>query len=198
MEPRRLPDALDADVTSALPPGAAAQPLAEGHLLGGRYRLQGLIGTGGMGHVYRARDLALERDVAVKLLAGPDTRDARERFLREARSAAALNHPHIVAVHDLGDEEGRLFLVMELVAGGSLREARPTSIGAAVEVARQVASALAHAHAHGLVHRDVKPGNVLVQESGERPVVKLADLGLAVSSSRTRLTMEGAIVGTVA
>jgi len=201
MDPRQLPDSLEGDRTSALPPGAMGEPLPEGHVLGGRYRLDGLLGIGGMGQVYRARDTALERDVAVKLLAGPETADARQRFLREARAAAALNHPHIVAVHDLGEEEGRLFLVMELVAGGNLRESAQVPLASAVEIARQVALGLAHAHGHGLVHRDVKPANVLVQESGERPVVKLADLGLAVSSGGrggTRLTLEGAIVGTVA
>ncbi len=199
MDPRLVSSRLDTGVTSALPQGTGVAPLpGPGHQLGGRYRLLDLLGQGGMGQVWRAHDVALDRQVAVKVLAAPDVPEARERFLREARAAATLNHPHIVAVHDLGAEDGRLFLVMELVAGGSLREHPQPSIVAAVEIARQLCTALAHAHSHGLVHRDVKPANVLVVAAGESPHVKLADLGLAVSAGATRLTVEGAIVGTVA
>jgi tetratricopeptide (TPR) repeat protein len=221
MDPRPASSPLDSGgVTRALPPSAASLLPGAGDLLGGRYRLGSLLGQGGMGQVWRGRDVALDREVAVKLLAAPDVREGRERFLREARVAAALNHPHIVSVHDLGEESGCLFLVMELVSGGSLRDREPPAIDTAVEIARQLCAALGHAHAHGLVHRDVKPANVLVAGgptsavsavssgaatltgSGSRRsagiTVKLADLGLAVASGATRITREGAIVGTVA
>ncbi len=222
MDTRLASAPLDSGVTRALPPSAAQLLPGTGDVLGGRYRLGSLLGQGGMGQVWRARDLALDREVAVKLLVAPDVREARERFLREARAAAALNHPHIVAVHDLGEESGCLFLVMELVAGGSLRDCEPPTIETAVEIGRQLCAALAHAHAHGLVHRDVKPANVLLagtltstassmassaitltgsgQGIAAGITVKLADLGLAVASGAgaTRLTHEGAIVGTVA
>jgi serine/threonine-protein kinase len=188
---------LDGEATRALAPFAITPARAPRQLLGGRYRLDALLGEGGMGQVYRAHDVVLERTVAVKLLAGLETSEARARFLREARDAAALNHPHIVAVHDLGEEAGTLFLVMELVSGGSLREATAMSPSTVVEVAHQLALALAHAHGHGLVHRDVKPANVLLV-GGDRAAVKLADLGLAMSLGRSRLTLDGAIVGTVA
>ncbi|HET9767941.1 MAG TPA: protein kinase, partial [Thermoanaerobaculia bacterium] len=198
MDPRLVSSPLDSGATSALPPRAPALLPGSGQLLVGRYQLGSLLGEGGMGQVWRARDVALDREVAVKLLAAPDVAEARERFLREARAAAALNHPNIVAIHDLGQESGCLFLVMELVAGGSLRECPPQSIDEAVEVGRQLCAALAHAHAQGLVHRDVKPANVLLVAGASRLTVKLADLGLAMTSAASRLTVEGGIVGTVA
>ncbi len=198
MDPRLASSPLDSGATSALPPRAPAQLPGQGQLLVGRYHLGALLGEGGMGQVWRARDVALDREVAVKLLAAPDVAEARERFLREARAAAALNHPNIVAIHDLGQESGCLFLVMELVAGGSLREHPPQSVDEAVEVGRQLCAALAHAHAQGLVHRDVKPANVLLVGGASRLTVKLADLGLATSTAASRLTVEGGIVGTVA
>ena len=198
MDSRLASSPLDSGATSALPPRAPALLPGQGQLLVGRYHLGALLGEGGMGQVWRARDVALDREVAVKLLAAPDVAEARERFLREARAAAALNHPNIVAIHDLGQESGCLFLVMELVAGGSLREHPPQSVDEAVEVGRQLCAALAHAHAQGLVHRDVKPANVLLVAGASRLTVKLADLGLATSSAASRLTVEGGIVGTVA
>jgi tetratricopeptide (TPR) repeat protein len=198
MDPRLVSSPLDSGATSALPPRAAALLPGPGQLLAGRYHLGSLLGEGGMGQVWRARDVALDREVAVKVLAAPDVAEARERFLREARAAAALNHPNIVAIHDLGQESGCLFLVMELVAGGSLRERPPATVDEAVEVGRQLCAALAHAHAQGLVHRDVKPANVLLVAGATRLTVKLADLGLAMSSAASRLTVEGGIVGTVA
>ncbi|HXT22046.1 MAG TPA: protein kinase, partial [Thermoanaerobaculia bacterium] len=198
MDPRLLSRPLDTGLTSALPRGTDASLPGQGQLLAGRYLLGSLLGQGGMGQVWRARDVALDREVAVKLLAAPGVSEARERFLREARAAAALNHPHIVAIHDIGEESGCLFLVMELVAGGSLRDAPPATVEEAIEVARQLCSALGHAHAQGLVHRDVKPANVLLVAGASRTTAKLADLGLAMSSAASRLTVEGGIVGTVA
>src|SRR5262245_31137538 len=154
-----------------------------------------------MGVVYRASDLDLRRDVAVKVLTdGASSPDARERLIREARAAARLNHPHIVAVHDVGEDQGVPYFVMELVGGPSLDAAPPSDMEEIVSVAIEICEALEHAHAHGIVHRDLKPENVLFAGTGRGPrrTVKLADLGLAVPTTGVRLTQEGAIVGTVA
>ena len=164
-----------------------------------RYRLDREIGRGGMGVVYRATDLELQREVAIKVL--PErvsTPDARERFLREARAAAALNHPNIVAVHDVGEEHGVPFFVMELVEGRSLGDAPPWEFSEVVEIACQICAALEHAHAHSIVHRDLKPDNVLLSGPRDSGSVKLADLGLALPVRDSRLSGAGAIVGTPA
>ncbi len=151
-----------------------------------------------MSEVFRAHDLVLDRDVALKMLGRGATLDgdARARLLSEARSAAALNHPHIVSVYDTGEDAGTTFVVMELVPGGSLRSAGAMSLAPIIDVARQLCAALAHAHAHGIIHRDVKPENILIAEDSDSPVVKLADLGIALSRRGARVTSEGAIVGT--
>lgn len=164
-----------------------------------RYRLESEIGRGGMGIVYRATDLDLERPVAVKLL--PErlsSPDARERFLREARAAAALNHPNIIAVHDVGEEQGVPFFVMELVEGQNLSAAPHDDFRRVVEIALQICDALDHAHTHSIVHRDLKPDNVLLSGAGASGIVKLADLGLALPVRDPRLSGAGAIVGTPA
>ena len=150
-----------------------------------------------MGVVYRATDLELRREVAVKVLPGSATTpEARERLLREARAAAALNHPHIVAVYDVGETQGTPFLVMELVHGPSLARTRPVEIGRVVEIACQICAALEHAHANSIVHRDLKPDNVLLSAPGEFGNVKLADLGLALPGYGERISRTGVIMGT--
>ncbi|MCK4316692.1 MAG: serine/threonine protein kinase, partial [Anaerolineae bacterium] len=128
-----------------------------GTLLNERYQLDAEIGRGGMGIVYRAHDTLLERDVAVKLMsaAALDT-EGRTRLLHEAQAAAKLNHPNIVSVHDAGEAEGVPFVVMELVEGESLHERRPQDLDEIISIARQVCAALEHAHAHGIIHRDLK------------------------------------------
>ena len=173
-----------------------------------RYRIDAEIGRGGMGVVYRAHDTLLGRDVAVKVLsdAGLGT-EGRARLLREAQAAAQLDHPNIVSVYDAGEIDSGTdlgetvpFIVMQLVAGKTLREAGPLSLSQIVEVARQVCDALDHAHAQGIVHRDIKPENIIVRGSDERLIAKLMDFGLARSrnaSATTRLTQEGMVVGTV-
>ena len=174
------------------------QSPARGVVLGGRYRLDEELGRGGMGVVYRATDLELQRDVALKILpaATSSERDSG-RLLREARAAAMLNHPHIVTVHDIGDESGRPFFVMELVAGRTLRDSNVTDFREIVDIASQVCDALAHAHSHGLVHRDIKPENILLGgEVGARRTIKLADLGISVPLDGARLTETGMIIGT--
>ena len=173
--------------------------LALGTVLRERYRLDSELGRGGMGTVYRATDLELEREVAVKVLsARSQTSEARERLIREARAAAALNHPHIVTVHDVGEQNGQPFLVMELVAGPRLSQARPTDLAQVVEIAIQICAALEHAHANKIVHRDLKPDNVLLAGSRMSTIVKLADLGLALPAYGARISRAGVIVGTAA
>jgi len=160
---------------------AATQKLAvvRGTRLG-PYEVVELIGAGGMGEVYRARDTRLGRDVAIKVLPAEVSNDAAAlaRFDREARALAALSHPHIAALHDMGEHEGTHYLVMELLAGETLasrlrRGALPEKD--ALRIGKEIAEALGAAHQHGVVHRDVKPGNVMLTRSG----VKLLDFGLA-------------------
>jgi tetratricopeptide (TPR) repeat protein len=173
--------------------------ISAGVILRQRYRLDSEIGRGGMGIVYRATDLELMREVAVKVL--PDTAsssDARERFFREARAAAALNHPHIISVHDVGEVEGVPFFVMELVHGPSLAQTRPVEFPRIVEIAVQICNALEHAHTNSIVHRDLKPENVLLSTATISGSVKLADLGLALPAYAARISRAGLIVGTAA
>src|SRR5438128_2244673 len=147
-----------------------------------RYELGDEIGRGGMADVYWAHDRLLDRRVAVKVLARQYASDPAnvERFRREAQAAARLNHPHIVAVYDWGEEDGTSFIVMEYVPGQTLREilqnyGRLSALDAA-RIAAEIADALSFAHAHGVVHRDVKPGNVLITPQGQ---VKVTDFGIA-------------------
>lgn len=169
-----------------------------GNVLRDRYRLDSELGRGGMGTVYRATDLELQREVAVKVLsASSHTTDGRERLIREARAAAALNHPHIVTIHDVGEAGGLPFLVMELVAGPRLSQAKPTDLSRVVDIAVQICEALEHAHTNSIVHRDLKPDNVLLSGS-HSGTVKLADLGLALPASAERISRVGVIVGTAA
>ncbi len=155
-------------------------PLNPGARLG-HYEVVGVIGAGGMGEVYRARDARLGRDVAVKILprevAGDEER--LRRFEQEARAAAALNHPNILAVHDVGSDNGVSFIVTELLDGRTLRqllEDERLTISRAVDLAGQVADGLAAAHANGMVHRDIKPENLFVTHDGR---AKVLDFGLA-------------------
>lgn len=179
--------------------------LGEGPATGAPDQIGGLelldeLGRGGMGTVYRARDRKLGRDVAVKFL--PDELAARPelkaRFLREARAMAALDHRGIVAIHDLREEDGQTFLVMELVEGSPLSKSIPVPPERALDVMAQVCDALAYAHARGVVHRDVKPENVLLDREGR---AKVADFGIARMLREDResaLTGTGQIMGTPA
>ncbi len=170
--------------------------IAPGTILRERYRLDAELGRGGMGIVYRATDLELMRQVAVKVLSQASSIEARERLLREARSAAALNDPHIISVFDVGDASGTPFFVMELVEGPSLAKSPPVELSAIVEIASQICRALEHAHTHQIVHRDLKPDNVLMSKIGGTPSIKLADLGLALPGYGTRISRAGLILGT--
>ena len=152
-------------------------PLAEGTLLG-PYRIVALIGSGGMGDVYRAADPRLGRDVAIKVLRGPLDRAALERFEREARAVASLNHPNTLAVFDVGEDNGAPYLVSELLVGQTLRQRLrgAISVDEALSIVRQVAAALIAAHEKAIVHRDLKPDNVKAPVDGP---VKVLDFGLA-------------------
>jgi len=190
---------LESQQTRILPEELRASIPTLGSVLRDRYRLDVELGRGGMGVVYRATDLELQRDVAVKVLsANASTSDARQRLLREARAAASLNHPHIVAVHDVGETGGLPFLVMEFVAGPSLSKSRPTELTRVVEIATQICEALEHAHSNSIVHRDLKPDNVLLSNTSQGASVKLADLGLALPADAVRISRAGTVVGTAA
>ncbi|MFD5074709.1 serine/threonine-protein kinase [Streptomyces sp. NPDC058371] len=171
------------------------------------YRIEREIGRGGMAVVYRAKDLRLERTVALKLLAPELARNDtfRRRFTHESRVAAAIDHPHIVPVFEAGETDGVLYIAMRYVSGQDLRHLLdregPLPVGTAVRIAAQVASALDAAHNHGLVHRDVKPGNILVAagtDSDHPEHVYLTDFGLTKKSlSLTGFTSVGQFVGTL-
>jgi len=166
-----------------------------GTTLHNRYFIEAELGRGGMGTVYRAHDTLLDRKAAVKLLAASDLgSEGRDRLLREAQSAARLNHPNVVTVYDAGEEGDLPYIVLELIEGESLHERPPGNIDEILSVAMQLCAALEHAHTHGIIHRDLKPENVILAANG---TAKLMDFGLARSRSATRLTQEGALVGTV-
>ncbi len=170
-------------------------------LADGRYRVEDVLGRGGMASVYLARDEELERPVAVKVLAEhlADQPDFRDRFLREARLAAQLSHPNIVQVFDVGEEDGSPFIVMECVEGSTLadelKERGPLGPDEVVDLALQICGGLEHAHAAGLVHRDIKPQNLLLRPDG---TVKIADFGIARAAETTKLTQKGSVLGTAA
>jgi serine/threonine-protein kinase len=174
----------------------------ESELIGRRlgvFRLEAALGRGGMGAVYRAFDTNLERQVAVKVLAPSLAADPEyvQRFVREARTAARLNHPHVVQIYGAAFENGVAYMALELVTGGSLAgvaaEVQPFPLRRACEVVLDIARGLAAAHALGIVHRDLKPDNVLLTPEGQ---VKLADFGLARSIANQRITQSGSFLGT--
>ncbi|WP_371784467.1 serine/threonine-protein kinase [Streptosporangium subroseum] len=183
-------------------PGTA--PEGQGRLVGRRYRLMSPVGRGGMGMVWHAHDVLLDRDVAVKELILPYGMDhagkqvAHQRMLREARSAARLSHPGIVTVHDVVEEDGRPWIVMELVRAWSLeqavRQSGPLPVVQTAEIGVRVLDALRHAHAAGIMHRDVKPGNVLL--TSDRVI--LTDFGIAAIEGDSTITQAGMLMGSPA
>jgi serine/threonine protein kinase len=170
-----------------------------GEVVAGRYELEELVGAGGMSSVFKARDTLLERRVALKVLHQHFTEDDQyvERFRREARAVASLSHPNIVTILDRGEDEGRQFLVFELVEGRTLKEILDEEgrlpVARALEIAIQVARGLGFAHEHGLVHRDVKPQNVILNGDGR---AKVTDFGIARSLDVQGVTQSGAVLGT--
>jgi eukaryotic-like serine/threonine-protein kinase len=175
--------------------------------LSGRYEIGDRLGSGGMSNVYRATDLILERTVAVKVLAEHLSDDERfvARFRREALAVARLIHPNVVQVYDTGVDEGRHYIVMEYVGGRSgaqiLQRQGPLQAEMAAEAGIQACAGLDYAHRRGIIHRDVKPGNLMVvggPVGGDAMTVKLTDFGIARAIEQTRITQVGSVVGTAA
>jgi tetratricopeptide (TPR) repeat protein len=183
------------------------EPFVPGQILG-HYRVERVLGAGGMGVVYRAHDTRLDRKVAIKVLSGfPSDSPPREALLREARAASCLNHPGICTIYEVGEAEDRVFMVMELVEGDLLQDRIPAGglpVETALRFATEIAGAVAHAHEHGIVHRDLKSSNVRITGDGR---IKVLDFGLAtrsldaVADDATRASQrqsEASIVGTLA
>ncbi|RJE90553.1 Stk1 family PASTA domain-containing Ser/Thr kinase [Paenibacillus sp. 1011MAR3C5] len=171
-----------------------------GHDLGGRYEILTRIGGGGMALVYKAHDVLLNRNVAVKVLRQQFVNDEEfiRRFRREAQSAAALSHPNVVSIYDVGQEEDTHYIVMEYVEGSNLneiiQERAPLQAEEAVRVAVQICDALDHAHQNHIIHRDIKPHNILIGNNGR---VKVTDFGIARAVTSTTITQTGSVVGSV-
>ncbi|MEK6268847.1 MAG: Stk1 family PASTA domain-containing Ser/Thr kinase [Planococcus sp. (in: firmicutes)] len=171
-----------------------------GKSINGRYKIKDLIGGGGMSNVYLAHDMILDRDIAIKILRYDfsNEEELRRRFQREALSTTSLAHPNIVNIFDVGEDGPIHYLVMEYVPGKTLKdyiiEHSPVSPERAVEIMKQLASALAHAHHNQIVHRDIKPQNILMDDHGN---VKISDFGIAMALSATSYTQTNSVLGTV-
>jgi class 3 adenylate cyclase/tRNA A-37 threonylcarbamoyl transferase component Bud32 len=196
-DPEHIFQLLAPDLPSEFPPLKTLEAPSEDD----RYRLIRQIGSGGMADVYLAYDEILEREVAFKVLDRKHAQntEAVKRFRREARSAASLSHPNIVSIHDRGEtEDGTYYIVMEYMEGGTLEDLiqreGPLSPEMATEVTLQVARALSAAHESGVIHRDVKPQNILLSKTGE---AKVADFGIARAQAATTMTRAGSVMGTV-
>ncbi len=170
-----------------------------GDRLNDRYRIERLVGNGGMANVYQAYDEILNRTVAIKILRTEFSHDEQfiRRFEREAHAATSLNHPNIVAVYDVGEEEAIYYIVMEYIDGMTLKtycEGRALPVAKAIDIISQICDAIDHAHAHRIIHRDIKPQNMLVREDG---TVKVTDFGIAVAMSNATLTHTMSVLGSV-
>jgi len=193
--------------TFTVAPAVSRDPgnLAAGGSWLGPYQIEAVLGSGGMGQVYRARDTRLSRTVAIKVL----TSGSVDRFIQEARAASALNHPNIITIHDVGEAGGVSYIVMELIEGQTLRQAMaggPLPIPRLLALAVQIADALATAHAKGIMHRDLKPANIMITADGR---AKILDFGLAkrgapetgpglpeATAAEQSLTQPGTVLGT--
>jgi eukaryotic-like serine/threonine-protein kinase len=173
--------------------------MVDGAVLLGRYRLERRVAAGGMGAVFEGIDERLHRRVAVKVLREEFSDDPRfvERFRREARAVALLSHPHIARVYDYGEEGGRPFIIMELVPGHDLAHVlsieAPLNVDRAVNIGTQLCEALGHAHSSGVIHRDVKPANIIVADGDQ---IRVTDFGIARAVGDSTLTATGSIMGT--
>lgn len=173
-----------------------------GQILSERYQIQRAIGGGGMANVYLARDIILERDVAIKVLRMEYANDEEfiDRFRREAQSTIHLSHPNIVSIFDVGEEEEEniYYIVMEYVKGMTLKEYiqmySPLPVDEAIDIMSQVTSAISHAHQNGIIHRDIKPQNILIDHNGK---VKVTDFGIAMALSGTSITQTNSVLGSV-
>lgn len=190
----RMADSLTKTLATPLP------VIAKDKLIAGKYRIIEEIGHGGMGVVCKAEDLKLKRCVALKFLPPHlmDSPELKERFLVEAQAAAALSHPNICVIHEVGESEGRPYIAMEYVEGESLRDKikeRPLAVSEALDIATQIAEGLDEAHGKGVIHRDIKSANIMITGKGR---AKILDFGLAKVKERPLLTKEGTTVGTIA
>ena len=174
--------------------------MLDGHLLNERYKIIKTIGGGGMANVYLAKDLILDREVAIKALRLEFSNDEEfiARFDREAQSATSLSHPNIVNIYDVGEEDHILYMVMEYVDGMTLKEYiqqhGPLDVTEAIRIMKQITSAIAHAHENNIIHRDIKPQNIMLDTYGN---VKVTDFGIAMALSNTALTQTNSILGSV-
>lgn len=175
-------------------------PLLIGKRLNDRYKILEVIGGGGMANVYLARDMILDRDVAVKVLRLDFANDEEfiRRFRREAQSATSLDHPNIVSIYDIGEEDDIYYIVMEHVSGKTLKQYiqqyAPIEQYNTVEIMKQLTSAIAHAHENGIIHRDIKPQNILIDDYG---TIKVTDFGIAMALSSTTITQTNSLLGSV-
>ena len=171
-----------------------------GKRISGRYKIKDMIGGGGMANVYLAHDMILDRDVAVKMLRLDFANDDEfiRRFHREAQSATSLTHPNIVSIYDVGEEDGLYYIVMEYVDGQTLKQYiqqhAPVPVEEALDIMKQLTSAISHAHQNHIVHRDIKPHNILIDSSG---TVKITDFGIAMALSATSITQTNSVLGSV-
>ncbi len=198
-----MPDGKEADASEPRGAVASAGRQAVSEVLGDRYEILSKLGAGAFGEVYEARDSSLGRKVAIKRIRldafaeGPELEEVKQRFLQEAQVAAQLRHPNVVTIHDIAARGGSSFMVMELVEGktlqAQLRETGPIGLGETLRILSQAASALDFAHAQGVVHRDVKPANLMIEPSGH---LKVMDFGISKGPSSGNITKTGAIMGT--
>lgn len=174
--------------------------MIKGRRLSGRYKILDMIGGGGMANVYLAHDMILDRDVAVKVLRMDFAEDEEfiRRFHREAQSATSLAHPNIVSIYDVGEEDSIYYIVMEYVDGQTLKQYiqqnSPIRIDDALEIMKQLTSAISHAHQNHIIHRDIKPHNILIDRHGN---VKITDFGIAMALSATSITQTNSVLGSV-
>lgn len=192
----------ESTTVSTPPPTRTGVPHHLSNALSPDYNVEALIGKGGMGEVYRAREVALDRRVAVKVLPADlaSEKQTIERFIREARIAAKLQHPNIISIHAVGTRESIHFFTMDLIKGETLtgrvircKEAGGLSAGECRGIIHDIAGAIDHAHQKGIIHRDLKPGNVMIEKGGR---VLVMDFGLAKATESSQLTVSGAMLGT--
>ncbi|MCK1992525.1 Stk1 family PASTA domain-containing Ser/Thr kinase [Peribacillus muralis] len=171
-----------------------------GRRINGRYKLIEMVGGGGMANVYLARDMILDRDVALKILRMDFNNDEEfiKRFNREAQAATSLAHPNIVSIYDVGEEDAIYYIVMEYVDGFTLKQYiqkyYPIPVDKALDIMKQITAAISHAHHNGIIHRDIKPQNILIDKEG---TVKITDFGIALALSATNITQTNAVLGSV-
>ena len=174
--------------------------IVKGQKINDRYEIIRVIGEGGMANVYLANDTILNRKVAVKVLRGDLANDEKfvRRFQREALSASSLNHPNIVEMYDVGEDDGNFYIVMEYVDGKNLKQLikRRTklSLTEVVDIMKQLTDGISHAHDSFIIHRDIKPQNMLILDNG---LVKITDFGIAVALNSTQLTQTNSVMGSV-